>query len=215
MNEITLFQFEKSEVRTTRDKEGNPWFAANDVCRILEITNPRDAISKLDDDEKDVAFTDTLGGEQEINIISESGLYTLIIRSNKPQAKRFRRWVTHEVLPSIRKTGAYAIPEDMCLVKKQLLPYHSMIDICRDWIKENGAVPFTVRQMLDALNEKGFPVAKHQVQLVVKHMGIFDGLVSLPRHQRKSRTPEYVLWEKQTLFPKYGQHNRQNQMETT
>ena len=88
-------------------KGGQTWFAAADVCAVLEIANPRAAISRLEDDEKGVATADTLGGEQEINTINESGLYSLIFQSRKPEARAFRRWVTGEVLPSIRKTGHY------------------------------------------------------------------------------------------------------------
>ena len=84
-----------------------PWFVAIDVCRILEIRNSRDAINNLDEDEKGVAITDTPGGMQEMNIVSEPGLYKLIFRSRKPEAKQFTRWVTHEVLPAIRQQGAY------------------------------------------------------------------------------------------------------------
>lgn len=112
------FQERVAQVRTLIDTKGEPWFVAKDVCDILEISNSRDAISRLDDDEKGVAQTDTLGGLQDVNIINESGLYGLIFRSDKPQAKAFRKWVTSEVLPAIRKFGRYgfdrgqAIPEN-------------------------------------------------------------------------------------------------------
>lgn len=101
------FQEQFQAVRSMVDQAGEPWFVAKDICDILEIANARDAISTLDDDEKGVAFTDTLGGKQEVNIINESGLYNLIFRSNKPQAKVFRKWVTSEVLPAIRRHGHY------------------------------------------------------------------------------------------------------------
>ena len=107
-NEIVPFGYDDQLVRTILI-DNSPWFVANDVCAALDIKNPRHAISILDDDEKGVGKTDTLGGEQEMNIINESGLYTLIMRSNKPEAKRFRKWVTSEVLPSIRKNGVYDI----------------------------------------------------------------------------------------------------------
>lgn len=88
---------------------GDPWFVASDACKCLDLANSRDAVSRLDDDEKGVGKVDTLGGSQDMMLISESGLYTLIMRSNKPEAKVFRKWVTSEVLPSIRKTGGYGI----------------------------------------------------------------------------------------------------------
>jgi prophage antirepressor-like protein len=88
----------------------NPLFCAADVCAALELCNPRDAVSSLDSDEKGVAIADTLGGQQEMTFITESGLYHLIFKSRKPVAKKFRRWVTTEVIPAIRKTGGYTAP---------------------------------------------------------------------------------------------------------
>jgi prophage antirepressor-like protein len=91
-------------------REGEPWFVATDVCRILEIGNPSDVIRALDDDEKGLDIIETLGGPQQMAIISEPGLYSLTLRSRKPEAKAFKRWVTHEVIPSIKKTGQYKAP---------------------------------------------------------------------------------------------------------
>jgi prophage antirepressor-like protein len=100
------FSFDDRRVRTVL-KDGQPWFVAKDVCAILEIVNPRDAIASLDDDEKGVAESYTIRGIQTLNVVSESGLFSLVFKSHKPQAKIFRRWVTGEVLPSIRNTGRY------------------------------------------------------------------------------------------------------------
>lgn len=105
---LQAFQFESSSVRTTI-RDGDPWWVAPDVCGALGINNSRQAVSRLDDDEKGVISSDTLGGNQELTIVNESGLYNLIFRSRKPEAKRFRKWVTSEVLPAIRKTGRYAV----------------------------------------------------------------------------------------------------------
>lgn len=88
-----------------------PWFVAKDACDCLTISNVTQACQTLDEDEKGVCKVETLGGKQDMMVISESGLYTLIMRSNKEQAKPFRRWVTGEVLPSIRKTGGYSIAQ--------------------------------------------------------------------------------------------------------
>lgn len=85
----------------------NPLFVAADVCAVLDIKNSRDAYEALDADEKGVALTDTPGGKQKVHVVTESGLYHLIFKSRKESAKRFRRWVTEEVLPSIRKEGFY------------------------------------------------------------------------------------------------------------
>lgn len=100
------FFFESQQIRViTKNKE--PWFILSDVCKILEIGNSRDVSRRLEDDEKGVVIIDTLGGPQKITIISEAGLYQVVLLSRKPSAKQFKRWVTHEVLPQIRKHGAY------------------------------------------------------------------------------------------------------------
>ena len=101
--------FERQEFGQVRvvDVNGEPWFVAKDVCECLDIGNSRDAVAALDEDEKGVDSIDTPGGAQEMSIISEAGLYSLILRSRKPEAKAFKRWITHEVLPSIRRAGSY------------------------------------------------------------------------------------------------------------
>lgn len=107
MNELKLFEKEEfGKVRVVM-KDGEPWFVARDVCECLELANTSQTLSYLDDDEKGVTTNDTPGGAQEMSIISEPGLYSLILRSRKPEAKAFKRWVTHDILPSIRKTGGY------------------------------------------------------------------------------------------------------------
>ena len=108
MNEIVKV-YKNSPVRIV-EKGGEPWFVAKDVCDILALGNPRSSIALLDEDERGVHSMDTPSGKQEMGIISEAGLYSLILRSRKPEAKAFKRWVTHEVLPSIRKSGAYLSP---------------------------------------------------------------------------------------------------------
>ena len=111
MNTIIPFQFETHALRVQVDDAGQPWFNANDVCAALELANPRDALAKHVDSD-DVAkrdIIDSLGRVQLASFVTESGLYALILGSTKDAAKRFKRWVTSEVLPSIRKTGAYAV----------------------------------------------------------------------------------------------------------
>lgn len=103
-NEIQQFDFKGAALRTLTDEAGEPWFVAKDVCDILEISNPSDALKRLDDDERS-RFN--LGRQGETNIVNEAGLYSLVLGSRKPEAREFKRWVTHEVLPSIRKHGAY------------------------------------------------------------------------------------------------------------
>lgn len=109
--DFTIFNFGGKDIRVA-NKNGEPWFVAKDVCDVLGIANNRDGIARLDDDEKDVALTDTLGGQQELAVVSESGMYTLVLRCRdaiKPGTipHTFRKWVTSEVLPAIRKHGVY------------------------------------------------------------------------------------------------------------
>lgn len=111
MNDLTIFENAQFGQVRTINRGGEPWFIAADVCAALEISNSRDAITRLDDDEKGVASTDTLGGKQNMAIVNESGLYTLVLGSRKPEAKQFKRWITHEVIPAIRKHGAYLTPQ--------------------------------------------------------------------------------------------------------
>lgn len=106
----TVFEFDSRELRTTVI-EGEPWFVAADICRVLGLRNPTMALRALDDDEKGLSQIETPGGVQNMAVVNESGLYTLIVRSDKPNAKQFRRWVTSEVLPAIRKSGGYGITE--------------------------------------------------------------------------------------------------------
>lgn len=123
-NEIQKFDFKGAPLRTLTDKAGEPWFVAKDVCDILEISNPSDALKRLDDDERS-RFN--LGRQGETNIVNEAGLYVLVLGSRKPEAHEFKRWVTHEVLPSIRKHGGYMAgqermtPEQMALASMRWL----------------------------------------------------------------------------------------------
>lgn len=111
--QIQLFQFEDDdnhfENLTIIDKDGEVWFVGKEVCDLLDIKNASDAISKLDEDERGVSELPTPSGKQKKLIISESGLYALVFKSVKPEAKKFRKWVTKEVIPAIRKTGVYGI----------------------------------------------------------------------------------------------------------
>lgn len=107
--EIQTFNFNATPLRTLTDENGDPWFVAKDVCDILSLENSRKATADLDPDEKNtVTISDGIPGNPNKTIISEPGLYKLIMRSRKPEAKEFQRWITHEVLPSIRKHGIYA-----------------------------------------------------------------------------------------------------------
>lgn len=107
MNELQIFHYNDNEVRTVQI-DGEPWWVLKDVCDVLELSNPSRVAERLEDDERS---NFKLGRQGEAIIINESGLYNVILRSDKPQAKPFRKWVTNEVLPSIRKTGGYQLPQ--------------------------------------------------------------------------------------------------------
>ena len=111
MNDILVFHYKSSEVRTV-ELNGEPWFVLKDVCAVLGISNHKMTAQRLDADEVSLTdLTDSMGRQQETTVINESGLYNVILRSDKPEAKPFRKWVTSEVLPSIRKTGSYTMPK--------------------------------------------------------------------------------------------------------
>ena len=106
MHDLQIFKYNGKEVRTIQ-KDGEPWWVLKDVCEVLGLSSPHKVFERLDDDEKGRNQIPTLGGEQEMTVVNESGLYNVILRSDKPEAKPFRKWVTSEVLPSIRKNGGY------------------------------------------------------------------------------------------------------------
>lgn len=106
-NKLMIFENDAFGKVRTLNLNGEPWFVAADVCKALELGNPSMTVERLDDDEKGISTIDTLGGKQRMAIINEPGLYSLVITSRKPEAKAFKRWITHEVIPSIRKHGAY------------------------------------------------------------------------------------------------------------
>lgn len=142
-NNIQVFNNDRfGEVRSVV-KDGEPWFVAVDVCKALEIKNNRDALGRLDDDEKGVVSTDTLGGEQEVGVVNESGLYTLVLGSRKPEAKAFKRWITHDVIPAIRKTGGYIQGEESMsdddLIARALVMAQKKIELREQQLKEKDA----------------------------------------------------------------------------
>lgn len=107
MSNIQIFNYQSNEVRTV-EMGGEPWFVLKDVCTVLGLTTPARVAERLDGDEvSQTHLTDSMGRKQETTVINESGLYNVILRSDKPEAKPFRKWVTSEVLPSIRKNGGY------------------------------------------------------------------------------------------------------------
>lgn len=125
-NKIQRFDFRGASLRTLTDEAGEPWFVLKDCMSILDLGNPTETVKMFDDDEfSTTEVIDSIGRRQQAYIISEPGLYRLVMRSRKPEAKEFQRWVTHEVLPQIRKTGGY-IPttdadDDMTILAKAVM----------------------------------------------------------------------------------------------
>ena len=166
MSNIQIFNYNSVEVRTIQN-DGEPWFVLKDVCNVLHIGNSRDVVARLDQDEKGVGQIDTLGGKQEMTIINESGLYNVILRSDKPEAKPFRKWVTSEVLPTIRRHGMYATPDT---VEKMLADPDTTIKLLETIKKERAA-----RMALEAKAEADKPKVLFADAVSASHTSILVG----------------------------------------
>lgn len=194
---VIPFQFETKQVRSLLIDD-QPWFVAADVCQALAIRNNRDAIARLDDDERGVATTDTPSGQQEMGIINESGLYSLILTSRKVEAKRFKKWVTAEVLPAIRKQGRYESPasvivpadEEMIQLnynRHPLLVYRRGNDF---WYRTAHVGALVARQGSNL--ERSLPPedvmrvqsGKHEVTML-SHRGMLASLGRLPQEEAR------------------------------
>ena len=157
MSEISVFNFDSQALRTLT-RNGEPWFIAADVCEALAIKNHRDSVDRLDDDEKGVASTDTLGGQQEMLIVNESGLNAIILRCRDAMTKgtpahKYRKWVTSEVLPSIRKTGQYTAPKAKRTYTKSV-PFGQELKAVLDLALELRYSTFERNQAVIALLER-------------------------------------------------------------
>lgn len=176
MNALALNRdFQGMPVRIVGDSE-RPLFVAADVCSVLGISNHRDALNVLDGDEKGVALTDTLGGKQEMSVVTEAGLYHLIFKSRKSEAVAFRRWVTGEVLPEIRKTGGYQLPgapEVLAL---------------RAWLRVDDSC--TLGELAGRIRDAGVDCGLKRLVKVLKREGVLErageraGLPTLEAEQR-------------------------------
>lgn len=138
--QIIPFRYaEAAELRAVT-VNGEPWFVAADVAAILDLTNVRSSLALLDDDERGVHTVDTLGGPQSLAVVSEAGLYSLILRSRKAEARTFKRWITHTVLPEIRRTGSFgvqvALPKDYASALRALADEAEAHELARVRIRE-------------------------------------------------------------------------------
>ncbi|GMA64730.1 BRO family protein [Alicyclobacillus fastidiosus] len=118
MQELQVFEYDMQPVRTVVI-DGNAWFVARDVCAALELGDVSKAVARLDEDEKGTSSIRTPGGIQDVLVVNEPGLYSLVLGSRKPEARTFKRWITHEVIPSIRKTGKYDTQENVVPLSKE------------------------------------------------------------------------------------------------
>lgn len=141
MNQLQIFSYSDKQVRTLL-KDGEPWWVLKDVCDILGLTNPSVVAERLEDDERSKF---DLGRQGETTIINEPGLYNVILRSDKPEAKAFKRWITHEVLPSIRKTGSYQKP------MSQVEILHQMTAAMLEQERQLKAIEGTVNNIKEAV----------------------------------------------------------------
>lgn len=206
-NEIQIFKNDEfGQVRTTTIN-GEPWFVGKDVADILGYSNPRDAISKhVDDEDKGVANCDTLGGRQTLSIINESGLYALIIGSKLPTAKKFKHWVTSEVLPSIRKTGSYTADP----LQKQRLEIdlnNSRANVAALWLEIGNLATPEYKQVCSSYASSVLSGGKEVIPLpeckidryysaaeIAAALGITANRVGKIANQNGLKTAEYGKW---------------------
>lgn len=147
MSNLQIFKNEEFGTIRTVMANNEPWFVGKDVATVLGYSNPRDAINKhVDDEDKGVAKCDTLGGIQDLTIINESGLYSLILSSKMPNAKKFKHWVTSEVLPSIRKNGGYIAGQET-LTDEELL--EKAVLVAQKKIAERDAIIEKQKQQIE------------------------------------------------------------------
>ena len=172
------------------EHNGAAWFVGSDVCDCLEIGNSRDAVASLQDDEKGVAFIDTLGHDQEISTISESGLYSLVFRSSKPEAANaFRRWIVHKVLPTIRKTGCHGTPqaEDEILSRAIAIAANRIGLLSQEvaMLQEQIALDAPKVELAEAIMKTKECVSVNQFAKILKQNGLDIGANRLYRDLRK------------------------------
>lgn len=167
MSNIQVFNYNSVEVRTIQN-DGEPWFVLRDVCNVLGLGTPARVAERLDPDEvSQTHITDSMGRQQETTIINESGLYNVILRSDKPEAKPFRKWVTSEVLPTIRRHGLYATPDT---VEKMLADPDTTIKLLETIKQERAA-----RMALEAKAEADKPKVLFADAVSASHTSILVG----------------------------------------
>jgi anti-repressor protein len=174
------FKYYSNEVRVVLVND-QPWFVAKDVCYILGIEKSRNAVSRLDEDEAlTMGITDSLGRTQESHIISEAGLYTLILTSRKPEAKAFKRWITHEVLPSIRQNGHYMLPSQSQQFKLPMTYKEALVELVSK-VEENEQLQQTISEQQPKVE-------------------MYDTLMSAEGYQNMSQVAKSLEWGRTRLY---------------
>lgn len=215
-NQIQIFQNKEFGQIRTMQIDGQPWFVAKDVCELLGIVNHKDAVSRLDADEKGVDSAYPLdkpkrgGGLQKNLIVNESGLYTLIFQSRKPFAKAFRKWVTNEVLPTIRKTGCYKVsyPYEKRIKKLESLREidRQRLEILQKWImnieSERDIYLKQANACAGVISTKDFSVSENMIQC-----GKFLSVIRSDRHLPLSALADGELSRSELLNIEQGKED--------
>ncbi len=214
MNDLQIFNYESNEVRTIM-RYGEPWFCLADVCQVLGLAEPHRVATRIDEDERtQMTVTDSIGRKQKTWFINESGLYTVILRSDKPEANPFRKWVTSEVLPAIRKTGQYNgtknLPTDKAALAEAKLN-NSRARIASAWMKiarENPVPEYKAicahyaSAALDGRIVLPLPEAADHTYSATEVGELLGGLsakkVGMLANEHHLKTPEYGMevWDK-------------------
>lgn len=184
MNDLKVFNFNNSEVRVI-EKDGQPWWVAKDVCEVLGLTNPTMALQELEEDER---AKHSLGRQGEGNVINEAGLYSLILRSRKPEAKQFKRWIMQDVLPTIRRTGGYVSNDDQFL--ETYLPFAD--EQTRSLFRSTLV---TVRQQNELIKEQRAEI-DHKENVIV---GLVDDIDLATKRQILNRVVRKAGYDKVQL----------------
>ena len=203
MNGLQVFQYEGKQVRTV-EKDGETWWVLKDVCAVLGILKHRDVAARLDADERGSVRVGTLGGTQEMVCVNESGLYHVILRSDKPQAKPFRRWVTKEVLPEIRRKGSYGENRAVAALAEQVGQLAEMVTKIADDLygrkepEQIRLIPLERKETYSAselLKYNGVRMSVYEFNQMMEEKGYMEEIVLRSLRKGKERRCK-VLTEK-------------------
>jgi prophage antirepressor-like protein len=205
MKDLHVFNFEGHAVRTVI-KDGEPLFVLRDVCEVLGLAEPHRVATRIDEDERQqMTVIDSIGRKQETTVVNESGLYCVVLRSDKPQAKEFRKWITKEVLPSIRRTGLYATDE--------LLSDPDLFIKALQQLKEERAAKIVTQKLLEEktqlLDEKTQQLDESKEWITIKRMAKLNNIdwqtISWKRLKNTSNAMELPV--KKIFDANYGNVN--------